>query len=283
MKKFTLFVIFMAVLLNVVFADESTPQNENLRQKIQQNTTQTSPQFSQNATQNSQILVQNSQNSPQIQPKASKKGSSNLEIGIGYVHSSFKARQSWGGWAIGGTNLNGGAKNATNNAPTGFGWGLELFLNENYYVGDSWGLALGLGVEFLRIKWQTSLYKPYETSLPIFEQIKKDFGIDGGVHLGLFKELFDGYLRLFGKVGFVKNWLFSGFYNKNSVPMSLPLGFGVSWRFAKGHAIEFVGKCDLLKRHYNAEFEGLRGVPSFETNIRRLGVALRYVVYGTDF
>ena len=280
MKKLTLVAIFMAFAASLA-ADElgntidfrsATPNAPSSIQALENALT---PQNSfQGVPQNSQPTYF----APSY--KSTKKGNFDFEFGIGYIMSKFKAEQNWGG---------------SKGSSTATGHGADLFFSGSYYAGESWGVVFGAGAEIINIDWDEPLYNLFCMYACSLDTNSNDLLMNVYLNFGLFKNVWEGdnngFLRVFGNIGFAVNWLSGGFYERSiscstytcsttletAKTISIPFTLGLRYMFVENHGLELAGKYDLVDLDYVTKISGA-SVPNFNTTIsRNLSLSVRYI------
>lgn len=207
------------------------------------------------------------------------------EIAIGYIISTFSARQKE-------------HANDTYLAPAteALSHGLDFYINSNYYLGrQRGGISLGLGVEYLPITWREPLQSLSNTkSLNKNDAIIAPYMTLGGFYDVLHAE--SQALRFFASVGLGVDLLRGGSYD-GSVSISgdvvrfspdvqwsltLPLSAGARYIFATSHGLEVAVKYHPFDTKYfittpSPFFAGFEANVLTTTISRNISFAIRYV------
>lgn len=204
------------------------------------------------------------------------------EFGIGYIGSSFNARQSL--YLV-----------ANSDNIKGFGNGVDLFFNYNHYVNSRSGIYYGIGLELINISWnEPLLYVNYTAS-----QSSSDFLYAVSLQFGGFYDVYkrrDKSLRLFGGIGVSLDFIFDGYYQKTNkhnphntgffdfqnrtASFSFPLILGARYNFNEKHGLDLFIKYSGLTswKFYNTTITFNNIPTTLDTNITRgASIGVRYV------
>lgn len=219
------------------------------------------------------------------------KSSSTGELGIGYVRANFEASQ-----AINGAEF-------INHATTGSGNGVDFFTRYNYCFTERFGINLGTGLEFIKVKWGEPLldYTEMQSGNYLYwktEEVPSDNVLSWYFNIGLFVDVWKTnsmVIRLFGNAGYGAHWFLDGTYYKDRLENTYAYDsydnssynsdffdaaqgtaffeLGMRYIFAKRHGLDLVYKFNSGEM-FKSQSEKL----AIKTSIKRTNnFVLRYV------